>query len=55
MTIYFNTRTAKGVETVDQFTRGEDAPQNFKEFRAYIKSMLDNYSQRSNLQSRDTD
>lgn len=36
MTIYLNLRTSQGVETVDQFTRGEDAPQNPKEFKAYI-------------------
>ena len=42
-TIYLNMRTVHGVETVDQFTQGEDAPQNWKEFRKYVNEMLRNY------------
>lgn len=44
-TIYFNMRTCYGVETVDQFTQGEDAPSNWREFRKYINEMLRNYRQ----------
>jgi hypothetical protein len=42
-TIYLNIKTSQGVETVDEFTRGEDAPKNPKEFKAYIKSMISEY------------
>jgi hypothetical protein len=42
-TIYLNIKTSQGVETVDQFTRGEDAPQNPKEFRKYINQMISEY------------
>ena len=42
-TIYFNMRTCYGVETVDQFTQGENAPSNWREFRRYINEMLRNY------------
>ena len=42
-TIYLNMRTVYGVETVDQFTQGEDAPQEPKEFRKYVNEMLRNY------------
>ena len=36
-------KTVYGVETVDSFTRGEDAPINPKEFRAYIRVMIQEY------------
>lgn len=42
-TIYLNMRTVYGVETVDQFTQGEDAPQEPKEFRKYVNEMVRNY------------
>ena len=42
-TIYLNMRTVYGVETVDQFTQGEDAPQEPKEFRKYVNEMVKNY------------
>ena len=42
-TIYLNIRTQYGVETVDQFTQGENAPQNHKEFRKYVIEMARNY------------
>ena len=42
-TIYLNIRTSEGVETVDQFTKGEDAPQNAKEFRKYVNDMVKEY------------
>ena len=44
-TIYFNMRTNYGIETVDEFTQGENAPQNWREFRKYINEMLRNYIQ----------
>lgn len=42
-TVYFNMRTAQGVETIDEFTRGQDSPAEPREFRAYIKVMLREY------------
>ena len=42
-TIYLNLKSQYGVETVDQFTQGDDAPQNWKEFRKYVNEMLRNY------------
>ena len=42
-TIYLNLKSQYGVETVDQFTQGENAPQNWKEFRKYVNEMLINY------------
>ena len=44
-TIYLNMRTVYGVETVDQFTQGEDAPQEPKEFRKYVNGMARNYTE----------
>ena len=46
-TIYLNMRTVYGVETVDQFTQGEDAPQNWKEFIKYVNEMVKNYREGS--------
>ena len=43
MTIYLNMRTSDGVETVDEFTRGEDSPNNPKEFRKYVRDMIHEY------------
>lgn len=43
-TIYLNMRTSQGVETVDEFTQGADAPSNPKEFRAYINVMVREYN-----------
>ena len=42
-TIYLNLKSQYGVETVDQFTQGEDAPKDAKEFRKYVNEMLRNY------------
>ena len=42
-TIYLNLKSQYGIETVDQFTQGEDAPQNYKEFRKYVNEMVRNY------------
>jgi hypothetical protein len=42
-TVYLNCRTAQGLETVDQFTRGEDAPATATEFRQYIRQMIKEY------------
>ncbi|MBS3739697.1 MAG: hypothetical protein KGY51_12005 [Psychroflexus sp.] len=37
-------RTNQGVETVDQFTAGIDAPEKYKEFRRYVNSMVSEYN-----------
>jgi hypothetical protein len=42
-TIYLNMKTNQGVETVDEFTQGEDAPQTPREFRKYVNSMVSEY------------
>ena len=42
-TVFLNTKTSYGVETVDSFTRGEDAPATTKEFRAYVREMIREY------------
>ena len=42
-TIYLNMKTGGETETVDQFTRGEDAPPNPIEFRKYVRSMVSEY------------
>lgn len=42
-TIYLNLRTSQGVETVDEFTRGQDAPKEPREFKAYINVMVREY------------
>jgi len=44
-TTYLNTRTAQGVETVEQFTQGsDDAPANMRDFSKYINEMMKEYS-----------
>ena len=42
-TVYLNMRTSQGVETVDEFTRGQDAPENWGDFFAYVREMIRNY------------
>ena len=42
-TIYLNLKSKYGIETIDQFTQGEDAPQEPKEFRKYVNEMVINY------------
>ena len=42
-TIYLNLKSQYGVETVDQFTQGDDAPKEAKEFRKYVNKMVRNY------------
>ncbi len=42
-TVYLNIRTSQGVETIDQFTPGEDAPAFGKEFRQYVRQMVKEY------------
>ena len=42
-TIYINTKTPQGVETIDQFTRGEDAPKESREFKLYVNNMIAEY------------
>ena len=41
--IYLNMKTSEGVETIDEFTQGEDAPSNPKEFRAYVRAIVQEY------------
>lgn len=40
-TIYLNMKTSQGVETIDEFTRGENQPP--KEFRSYVAKMVSEY------------
>ena len=42
-TIYLNTKTREGVETLDQFTQGEDAPSKYSEFKKYVREMAYSY------------
>lgn len=42
-TIYLNTKQNGIVETVDQFTQGVDAPANYREFKAYVRTIIDEY------------
>ena len=42
-TLYVNTKTPQGVETIDQFTRGENAPKKSSEFKRYVESMIAEY------------
>lgn len=42
-TIFLNMRTSEGVETVDEFTRGEDSPNDPREFRQYVTAMIREY------------
>jgi benzoyl-CoA reductase/2-hydroxyglutaryl-CoA dehydratase subunit BcrC/BadD/HgdB len=43
MTVYLNMKTNNQTETVDQFTRGEDAPQDPRKFRKYVNEMVREY------------
>jgi hypothetical protein len=43
MTVYINMKNNGSVETVDEFTRGEDAPSDPREFRKYVAEMIGNY------------
>lgn len=42
-TIFLNMKTSQGVETVDQFTQGEDSPSNWREFKRYVSQMIREY------------
>lgn len=42
-TTFLNVRTSEGVETIDQFTQGEDAPLTSAEFRKYVREMVREY------------
>ena len=44
MTVYLNWRGSKGRETVDEFTRGVNAPSEWREFRRYIRAMVREYA-----------
>ena len=44
MTVYLNYRSTQGVETtVDEFTRGDNAPAGIREFNAYVREMMADY------------
>lgn len=43
MTVYLNWKGPQGRETVDEFTRGQDAPADRREFRAYVRQMVAEY------------
>lgn len=42
--VYLNWNGPKGKETVDEFTRGEDSPEDRKEFRKYVRKIQAEYS-----------
>lgn len=42
-TIYLNMKTSEGVETVDEFTQGQDAPEDFREFKKHVRKMKQEY------------
>ena len=43
-TVYLNWQGPQGKETVDEFTPGQDAPADRKEFRRYVREMQAEYS-----------
>jgi hypothetical protein len=43
MTTYLNLKTSQGTETVDEFTRGKDSPENPIQYRKYINQMVNEY------------
>jgi hypothetical protein len=43
MTVYLNIKYNGSVETVDEFTLGENVPSNPREFRDYTNAMLREY------------
>ena len=43
-TVYLNWNGPDGRETVDQFTPGQDAPQGWREFKAYVRQMCAEYA-----------
>lgn len=42
-TVYLNWKGPQGRETLDEFTRGKNAPAGFREFRQYVRGMLREY------------
>ena len=42
-TVYLNMKYNNQVETVDEFTQGDGAPSNSKEFRKYVNDMIREY------------
>ena len=42
-TVYLNVKYNGRVETVDEFTRGENAPANVQQFVSYIRDMVKEY------------
>jgi hypothetical protein len=43
MTVYLNMRGPCGRETVDEYTRGQDAPEDRRAFRRYVRNMVAEY------------
>ena len=43
MTVYLNWNGENGLETIDEFTRGVDAPAGYREFRKYVREMVSEY------------
>ena len=41
--VYLNCKGACGVETVDEFTQGVDAPSVRREFKKYVKEAISEY------------
>ena len=41
--LYLNWRGPAGRETVDEFTRGEDSPADWRGFRRYVGQMVAEY------------
>lgn len=42
-TVYLNMRGPSGRETVDEFTRGQDAPADLRAFQGYVRDMVAEY------------
>ena len=43
-TVYLNWKGPQGRETVDEFTPGEGAPLDWREFRRYVSDMCAEYA-----------
>ena len=44
MTRYLNMRGPSGLETVDEFTAGQDAPREYRNFLRYVRRMSLEYN-----------
>jgi hypothetical protein len=43
-TVFINWKGPHGRETIDEITRGDDAPEGLREFRAHVRGMLREYA-----------